>query len=52
MAVAQIIIVMALIAVEILLLRAVYDIGKCDGIIEALNETEEDMKRLIRNKYA
>ena len=52
MAVAQIMIILAGIAVEIMLLKAVYDIGKCDGIIEALNETEEDMKRLIRNKYA
>lgn len=52
MAVVQIMIVLAGIAVETILLRAVYDIGKCDGIIEALEVTEEDMKRLIRNKYA
>lgn len=52
MAVAQIIIVLILIVGQIMLLKAVYDIGKCDGIIEALEVTEEDMKRLIRNKYA
>lgn len=52
MAVAQIIIALILIVTQIMLLKAVYDIGKCDGIIEALEVTEEDMKRLIRNKYA
>lgn len=52
MAVAQIIIVLAALAIQEMMLLAAYDIGKCDGKLEALEETEEDLQRLMRRQDA
>ena len=52
MAVVQIIIVLAALAIQVMMLFAAYDVGKCDGKLEALEETEEDLQRLMRRQDA
>lgn len=52
MMVVQIITILAGVIIEAMLLITVYTIGKYDGKIEALDETEADILQLMRSRNA